>query len=74
MGRPLKDRSNLAVVKTLTYAMFAMFAMTTDSVTIEADRPDSVLNRAIVIHSNKDDKAGNGGAPLACGVLALSTP
>ena len=34
MGRPLKDRSNLAVVKTLTYAMFAMFAMTTDSVGI----------------------------------------
>src|SRR5919108_319030 len=25
-------RSNLALVKTLTYAMFAMFAMTTDSV------------------------------------------
>jgi fucose permease len=34
MGRPLKDRSNLAVVKTLTYTMFAMFAMTTDSVGI----------------------------------------
>jgi fucose permease len=32
MERSLKDRSNLAVVKTLTYAMFAMFAMTTDSV------------------------------------------
>src|SRR5678810_1484452 len=26
------DRRNLAVVKTLTYLMFAMFAMTTDSV------------------------------------------
>jgi fucose permease len=28
------DRRNMAVVKTLTYAMFAMFAMTTDSVGI----------------------------------------
>jgi fucose permease len=34
MEQPQKDRSNLAVVKTLTYAMFAMFAMTTDSVGI----------------------------------------
>ena len=34
MGRPIKDHSNLSVVKTLTYAMFAMFAMTTDSVGI----------------------------------------
>jgi fucose permease len=32
MAHALHDRSNLAVVKTLTYAMFAMFAMTTDSV------------------------------------------
>jgi Cu-Zn family superoxide dismutase len=52
----------------------ATFTMTTDSVTIEADRPDSVLNRAIVIHTKKDDKAGNGGPALACGVIALSTP
>src|SRR5436190_16104708 len=31
MSRPLKDRSNLPVVKALIYAMYAMFAMTTDS-------------------------------------------
>ena len=34
MGHPVTDRSNIVVVKTLTYAMFAMFAMTTDSVGI----------------------------------------
>ncbi|MEP7308564.1 MAG: MFS transporter [Acidobacteriota bacterium] len=34
MERPPKDRSHLAVVKALTYTMFAMFAMTTDSVGI----------------------------------------
>jgi fucose permease len=31
---PTQDRRNMTVVKTLTYAMFAMFAMTTDSVGI----------------------------------------
>lgn len=50
----------------------ATFSMSTDSVTIEGDRPDSVLNRAIVIHAKPDDKAGNGGPPLACGVITLS--
>src|SRR4029077_5658177 len=35
MAQPaVVNRRNLAVVKTLTYAMFAMFAMTTDSVGI----------------------------------------
>src|SRR3954470_8616268 len=29
---PRRNRHNLTIVKTLTYAMFAMFAMTTDSV------------------------------------------
>ncbi len=49
----------------------ATFAMTTDSVTLEADRPDSVVNRVIAIHAKKDDKAGSGGAVLACGVIQL---
>jgi Cu-Zn family superoxide dismutase len=49
----------------------ATFSMTTDSVTMEADRPDSVLNRAVVIHAKKDDKKGSGGAAIACGVIQL---
>lgn len=49
----------------------ATFSMTTDSITIEGDRPDSVLNRSIVIHAQKDDKVGNGGPALACGVITL---
>jgi Cu-Zn family superoxide dismutase len=47
----------------------ATFSMTTDSVTMEADRPDSILNRAVVLHSKKDDKKGSAGTPLACGVI-----
>jgi Cu-Zn family superoxide dismutase len=50
----------------------AVFTMTTDSVTMEADRPDSILNRSVVIHSKKDDKKGNAGTPLACGVIVLA--
>ena len=49
----------------------AIFAMTTDSITIEADRADSILQRAIVIHSKKDDKKGVAGAALACGVIHM---
>lgn len=49
----------------------ATFSMTTDSITIEADRPDSVVNRAIVVHAKKDDKKGHGGPALACGVIQL---
>jgi Cu/Zn superoxide dismutase len=41
---------------------------------MEGDRPDSILNRAVVIHAKKDDKKGNGGAALACGVITLVEP
>lgn len=50
----------------------ATFSMTTDSVTMEPDRPDSILNRAVIIHAKKDDKKGNGGPAFACGVITLS--
>jgi Cu-Zn family superoxide dismutase len=49
----------------------ATFSMTTDSVSMEPDRPDSILNRAVVIHVKKDSKSGNAGAPLACGVITM---
>jgi len=47
----------------------ATFSMTTDSVTMEPGRPDSVINRAVVIHVKKDSKSGNAGAAFACGVI-----
>jgi superoxide dismutase, Cu-Zn family len=48
----------------------AHFSMTTDSITMaEEDRPDSVLNRAVVIYSGKDNARGTPGSPLACGVI-----
>lgn len=51
----------------------ATFSMTTDSITMEGDRPDSVLNRAVVLYSGKDNKRGKPGAPLACGVIQPAT-
>jgi superoxide dismutase, Cu-Zn family len=49
----------------------ATFSMTTDSITLDGDRGDSVLNRAVVVHSGKDNMKGSAGAPLACGVIQL---
>jgi Cu-Zn family superoxide dismutase len=51
----------------------AVFEMTTDSVTMEEGRPDSILHRAVVIYAKKDNKKGNAGAPLACGVIEIVT-
>jgi Cu-Zn family superoxide dismutase len=50
----------------------ATFSMETDSVTMEEGRPDSILNRAVVLHAKKDDKKGSGGEALACGVITLN--
>ncbi|MBK7196094.1 MAG: superoxide dismutase family protein [Myxococcales bacterium] len=49
----------------------ATFAMTTDSVSLMPDRPDSILARALVIHARADDRKGSGGPAVACGVIAL---
>ncbi len=68
-SRHAGDFGNITADETGT----ATFSMITDSVTMEADRPDSVLGRAVVIHSKKDDKKGNGGPALACGVVQLAT-
>jgi hypothetical protein len=46
--------------------------MTTDSVTLDPNgRPDSVVGRAVVIYSRKDNSKGNAGSPVACGVVVL---
>jgi Cu/Zn superoxide dismutase len=49
----------------------ATFMMTTDSITLEPDRPDSVVGRAVVIHSGKDNARGSAGGAIACGVVML---
>jgi Cu-Zn family superoxide dismutase len=49
----------------------ASFAMETDSITLEPGGPDSVVGRAVVIHSRKDNKKGSAGSPIACGVVVL---
>lgn len=53
----------------------ATFSMTTDSLSLDpADigRADTIVNRSIVIHAKKDNKKGNAGAAIACGVITLS--
>jgi Cu-Zn family superoxide dismutase len=48
------------------------FTMTTDSLTMTTDgRPDSVIQRALVVHAKADDKKGSGGAIVACGVITM---
>lgn len=73
-GPPASSQRHAGDLGNLTSddASNATFSMTTDSLTIEGDRPDSVLNRSIVIHAQKDDKTGNGGPALGCGVITLS--
>jgi Cu/Zn superoxide dismutase len=49
----------------------ASFAMETDSVTLEPGGADSVVGRAVVVYSRKDNKQGKAGSPIACGVVVL---
>ena len=50
----------------------AVFSFTTDQLTVSPG-PDSVVNRAIVIHESADDyksqPAGNSGKRIACGII-----
>lgn len=49
----------------------AAFDMTTDSLSMEPGRADTLTGRAIVVHNKKDSKSGNAGGPLACGVITM---
>jgi superoxide dismutase, Cu-Zn family len=49
----------------------ATFSMTTDSITLDPGGADSVVGRAIVLHSRKDNAKGSAGSPIACGVVTL---
>jgi Cu/Zn superoxide dismutase len=49
----------------------ASSAMETDSVTLEPGGADSVVGRAVVVYSRKDNKQGKAGSPIACGVVVL---
>ena len=49
----------------------ATFSMTTDSITLEPGGADSVVGRAVVLHSRKDNAKGSAGSPIACGVVTL---
>lgn len=47
------------------------FVISTDSITLEVGRADSVVGRAVVIHTKPDDKKGKDSPALACGVIEL---
>jgi Cu-Zn family superoxide dismutase len=49
----------------------ATFEMTTDSLSFEPGRADTLTGRAIVVHIKKDSKSGNAGGALACGVITM---
>jgi Cu-Zn family superoxide dismutase len=49
----------------------ATFEMTTDSLSMEPGRADTLTGRAIVVHVKKDSKSGDAGGALACGVITM---
>lgn len=49
----------------------ARFSMRTDSITMEPRGPNTVVDRAVVIHVGKDTPRGDAGPALACGVIRL---
>ena len=51
----------------------ASFDLSTDSLTV-AEGIDAVVGHTIVIHRRKDDRVGNAGPAIACGVITLAAP
>lgn len=49
----------------------AAFEMTTDSLSMEPGRADTLTGRTLVVHVKKDNKSGNAGGALACGVITM---
>jgi len=59
------DFGNVEIAKEGT----GSFQMSTDSLSFEAGRADTITGRAIVVHAKADNAKGNAGAPIACGVI-----
>ncbi|HUQ01064.1 MAG TPA: superoxide dismutase family protein [Kofleriaceae bacterium] len=60
------DFGNVEIAKEGT----GTFQMSTDSLSFELGRADTVTSRAIVVHAKADNAKGNAGAPIACGVIS----
>lgn len=63
------DFGNIEIAKEGT----GTFQMSTDSLSFELGRADTITSRAIVIHAKADNAKGNAGAPIACGVISART-
>ena len=63
------DFGNVEIAKDGT----GTFSMSTDSLSFEAGRADTITGRAIVVHAKADNAKGNAGAPIACGVITAKT-
>jgi Cu-Zn family superoxide dismutase len=50
------------------------FQMSTDSLSFEAGRADTLTGRTLVIHAKADNRAGNAGPAIACGVISERQP
>jgi Cu-Zn family superoxide dismutase len=50
------------------------FQMSTDSLSFEAGRADTLTGRTLVIHAKADNRAGNAGPAIACGVISQRQP
>lgn len=64
------DFGNIEIAKEGT----GTFQMSTDSLSFEAGRADTLTGRAIVVHAKADNAKGNAGAPIACGVITQRQP
>ena len=63
------DFGNIEIAKEGT----GTFQMSTDSLSFELGRADTITSRAIVVHAKADNAKGNAGAPIACGVISART-
>ena len=60
------DFGNVEIAKDGT----GTFQMSTDSLSFEAGRADTLTGHALVIHAEADNAKGTAGAPIACGVIS----
>lgn len=68
------DLGNLEVAQDGT----ASYELTTDLVNLEAGATDSIIGKAVILHTGQDDcqtqPTGDAGSRQACGLIALSNP
>jgi Cu-Zn family superoxide dismutase len=64
------DFGNVEIAKDGT----GQFQMSTDSLSFEAGRADTLTGRTLVIHAKADNRSGSAGPAIACGVISQRQP